>query len=89
MIQAQLLDKPLLTDVGRIAREVGNTPLVRMDFLSNDRVEVFAKAEWMQLSGSVKARAAYHIIRRAVIQGWLHRGRRLLDASSGNTAIAY
>ncbi|MDX1479078.1 MAG: cysteine synthase family protein [Saprospiraceae bacterium] len=89
MLQAQLIDKPLLTEVGQIAREIGNTPLLRIDFLSNDDVQVMAKAEWMQLSGSVKARAAYHIIRRAVIQGWLHRERRLLDASSGNTAIAY
>lgn len=89
MVQAQLLDKPLLAQVGAIAREIGNTPLLPIPFLSNDRVHVYAKAEWKQLSGSVKARAAYQIVRQAVIRGWLTREKRLLDASSGNTAIAY
>ena len=89
MQQAQLLEKPLLKETGRIAREIGQTPLVEIDFLSTDAVKVFAKKEWDQLSGSVKARAAYHIIRKAVINGWLTRDKRLLDASSGNTAIAY
>src|SRR5258705_113197 len=43
----------------------------------------------MQLSGSVKARAAYNIIRKAIETGQLTRERTLLDATSGNTGIAY
>jgi len=43
----------------------------------------------MQLSGSVKARAAYNIIRKAIESGDLSRRRTLLDATSGNTGIAY
>jgi S-sulfo-L-cysteine synthase (O-acetyl-L-serine-dependent) len=52
-------------------------------------VAVYAKKEWVQLSGSVKARAAYRIIRMAIEKGELTGKRALLDATSGNTGIAY
>jgi S-sulfo-L-cysteine synthase (O-acetyl-L-serine-dependent) len=52
-------------------------------------VEIYAKQEWYQIGGSVKARAAYNIISEAIYSGELYHGRHLLDASSGNTAIAY
>lgn len=68
---------------------VGNTPLLLIRSLSTDRVKIWAKAEWQQPGGSVKARAAYAIISRAIQSGRLHAGNQLLDASSGNTAIAY
>lgn len=45
--------------------------------------------EWMQIGGSVKARAAYSIIRSAIESGQLTEGTILLDATSGNTGIAY
>ena len=50
---------------------------------------LFAKQEWQQLSGSVKARAAYAIFRDAIEKNQLHPGKILLDATSGNTGIAY
>jgi S-sulfo-L-cysteine synthase (O-acetyl-L-serine-dependent) len=52
-------------------------------------VKIYAKKEWMQLSGSVKARAAYYIVREAIEEGVLTRDKILLDATSGNTGIAY
>jgi cysteine synthase B len=52
-------------------------------------VQIWAKAEWHQAGGSVKARAANQIIRTAMQEGKLRKGIALLDASSGNTAIAY
>ena len=61
MLQAQLLDKPLLAQIGKIGKEIGQTPLLGVPFLSTDNVRVFAKAEWAQLSGSVKARAAFRL----------------------------
>jgi cysteine synthase B len=68
---------------------VGNTPLYRFDSLSdNPDVAVYAKLEWLQLGGSVKARAAMAIIQDA-LKSDTPNGRRLLDASSGNTGIAY
>ena len=70
--------------------QIGKTPIHRIHGLfSKKGVRVFAKKEWQQLSGSVKARAAYSIIREAILQGKLHRGKTLLDATSGNTGIAY
>jgi len=81
------LDAPIaaLTDTARL---IGNTPLQRINSLSSDKVNIYAKLEWSQLGKSVKARAAYRIISKAVHQGLLD-DRILLDASSGNTAIAY
>jgi cysteine synthase B len=74
-----------------IAQLVGNTPLLDLTFLSPypDRIGIFAKAEWFNPGYSVKDRAALNIIRTALEQGKLDAGRRLLDASSGNTALSY
>jgi cysteine synthase B len=70
--------------------QIGKTPIHHIHGLfSKKGVRIFAKKEWQQLSGSVKARAAYNIIREAVLHGQLHRGKTLLDATSGNTGIAY
>lgn len=74
-----------------IASAVGSTPLVRLRRVIRglpDTVEVWAKLEGFNASGSVKARPAWHIIRQALDHGWLS-GRRLLDATSGNMGIAY
>ena len=68
---------------------IGNTPLVLIPSLSVGEAQVWAKLEWKQAGGSVKARAANQIIRTAQKQGKLTKGVALLDASSGNTAIAY
>lgn len=68
---------------------VGGTPIRRFASLSAGKVEVWAKLEWLQAGGSIKARAADNIIRTAISDGTLSREKILLDASSGNTAIAY
>jgi len=69
--------------------QVGNTPLLLIKSLSTDRIRIWGKAEWDQPGGSVKARAAHAIISKAIRSGQLHSRNSLLDASSGNTAIAY
>ena len=48
-----------------------------------------AKLEWMQIGGSIKTRAAYNIIRQAIMRGEYGQGQILIDATSGNTGIAY
>ena len=78
--------------VGELALErVGNTPLLRIERLARglERVEILAKAEWFNPGGSVKDRAAAAIIAAAEAAGQLSAGRHLLDATSGNTGIAY
>jgi cysteine synthase B len=67
---------------------VGNTPLLPIALGSSRGSQVFLKAEWLNPGGSVKDRAARSILRDAMCRGEL-AGRRLLDASSGNTGIAY
>jgi cysteine synthase B len=70
--------------------QIGHTPLIRLGRLfRKENVSLYAKQEWKQLSGSVKARAAYAIFRDAVEKGRLGPGKTLLDATSGNTGIAY
>ncbi|HET9039519.1 MAG TPA: PLP-dependent cysteine synthase family protein [Gemmatimonadales bacterium] len=66
---------------------VGDTPLLPVE-LPDGAGRFWLKAEWMNPGGSVKDRAARSILRDAVRRG-LVPGRRLLDASSGNTGIAY
>lgn len=74
----------------QLSGQIGNTPLLDLScFSSNKNVTIHAKAEWQQLSGSIKARAAFNIIKQAVDGGQLHEGKALLDATSGNTGIAY
>jgi cysteine synthase B len=67
-------------------RVVGNTPLLPVELGSGRRL--YLKAEWLNPGGSVKDRAARAILRDGLCRGELP-GKRLLDASSGNTGIAY
>ena len=71
-------------------RLVGNTPLYEITRAwHKPGVRIFAKLEWQQIGGSVKARAGFNIIKNAILNGQLDRGKHLLDATSGNTGIAY
>jgi S-sulfo-L-cysteine synthase (O-acetyl-L-serine-dependent) len=70
---------------------VGNTPLLRLNKLTAKLpgVQILGKAEWANPGGSVKDRAALNIVLEAERAGQLGSGRTLLDATSGNTGIAY
>ncbi len=74
-----------------LVARIGNTPLVRVHGLSGvpDAVEVYGKAEWFNPGGSVKDRAAWAMIREGEVSGRLVAGKTILDATSGNTGIAY
>jgi S-sulfo-L-cysteine synthase (O-acetyl-L-serine-dependent) len=71
--------------------QIGNTPLLRLAKLDADLpgVEIYAKAEFFNPGGSVKDRAALNMILDGERTGRLTRDRTLLDATSGNTGIAY
>jgi cysteine synthase B len=92
-IMTEILDDietAVMARLGLIANEVGNTPLHLFTSLSNNpNVKILGKKEWEQLGGSVKIRAAYRIIRQAILNGELRNDKILLDATSGNTGIAY
>src|SRR6202050_4919073 len=71
--------------------QIGNTPLLRLAKLDADLpgVEIYAKAEFFNPGGSVKDRAALNMILDGERTGRLTKERTLLDATSGNTGIAY
>ncbi len=70
---------------------IGRTPLVRLRKFERESpgVEIYAKAEWQNPGGSVKDRAAMRMISEGEASGALRPGLTILDATSGNTGIAY
>src|SRR6202034_2016711 len=70
---------------------IGNTPMVRFKRIGKEypEVEVLAKAEWFNPGGSVKDRAALNMILDGERRGLLTKDKILIDATSGNTGIAY
>ena len=71
---------------------IGNTSLIRLRTITKDlpeNVEIYAKAEFMNPGGSVKDRAALAMITAGEKSGELTRNKTILDATSGNTGIAY
>ena len=75
--------------IWQVGQFIGRTPLYEIkNVFHKPGVRLFAKLEWQQLGESVKARPAFNIIKNALLSGQL-QGRKLLDATSGNTGIAY
>lgn len=75
-------------------RVIANTPLVRLHRYERalglpDSIELHLKTEWVNPGGSIKDRTALAIVRAALASGELSHGRALIDATSGNTGIAY
>jgi cysteine synthase B len=71
-----------------LLRQIGATPLVRLEFLEPAGVRLFAKMEGNNPAGSVKDRAAFSMIEEAEKRGDLKPGMRLIEPTSGNTGIA-
>ena len=74
-----------------VLERVGNTPLLRLEKIGREHpgAGLYAKAEWFNPGGSVKDRAALNMIREGERSGALRPGKTILDATSGNTGIAY
>ena len=75
-----------------IELSIGNTPLIRLRRITSalpEGVELFVKAEHLNPGGSVKDRPALQMILEGERKGTLRPGMTILDASSGNTGIAY
>jgi S-sulfo-L-cysteine synthase (O-acetyl-L-serine-dependent) len=70
---------------------IGNTPLLRLERIGKDfpNIEFCAKAEWFNPGGSVKDRPALRMIQDGLKSGALTSGKTIIDATSGNTGIAY
>ncbi len=75
-----------------LVKQIGQTPLVRLKGVAATLapgVALYAKAEYMNPGGSVKDRPALRMVREGLRRGLLKEGMTLLDATSGNTGIAY
>jgi S-sulfo-L-cysteine synthase (O-acetyl-L-serine-dependent) len=92
-MSTSLLEKPLwLSRADSIETSIGNTPLLRLNQLTTELaagVELLAKAEHLNPGGSVKDRPALRMILDGEERGNLRPGMTILDATSGNTGIAY
>lgn len=69
---------------------IGNTPLISLDIDGlKSGVKLYAKAEFMNVSGSVKDRAAKAMLLKGIENGHLTKDKTVIDATSGNTGISY
>ena len=82
---------PRLRRIDSILEAVGDTPLLRLRAVTRDApdVPVYAKLEFENPGGSVKDRPALRMIQDALADGRLAKGKTLIDATSGNTGVAY
>ena len=69
---------------------IGNTPLlaIRFNLRGQERV-IYAKAEHLNMTGSIKDRMAFHILKRAYQQNHIQPGDTIAEATSGNTGISF
>src|SRR5438045_7082012 len=88
---ALAISKPLIRPASSLLEQIGNTPLLRLAKLDDEfpGIEIYAKAEFFNPGGSVKDRAGLNMILDGERTGRLTKDRVLLDATSGNTGIAY
>ena len=85
-----MLDYDVRTRVRQLGHLVGNTPLLAIHFTFRDSARVvYAKAENLNMTGSIKDRMALHIMRQAYERGVLRPGVALFEATSGNTGISF
>lgn len=71
-----------------ILETIGNTPMVRINSLCpNPNVNIYAKLEGFNPTGSIKDRIALQMIERAEQEGWLSKGKIIIEPTSGNTGI--
>jgi cysteine synthase A len=69
---------------------IGSTPLLKIDYTNRGEARtLYAKAEYHNLTGSIKDRMAYHILSSAYDSGELRPGMHIMEATSGNTGIAF
>jgi cysteine synthase B len=91
MAHAVPIPNPATARAVNLLATIGNTPLLRLEKIAADLpgIEIYAKAEYFNPGGSVKDRAGLNMILDGERSGRLTRDRIILDATSGNTGIAY
>lgn len=84
------MDDPRLTKIRGLSSMIGNTPLLAIECLwKGTAVTVYAKAEHLNMTGSIKDRMAMHILQKAYERDRLQSGGLIIEATSGNTGISF
>jgi cysteine synthase A len=84
-----MMNDHFLRKIKGLSSLIGNTPLLEIEFLYKGRErKIYAKAENMNMTGSIKDRMAFHILRKAIERGDLTVGKPIIEATSGNTGIS-
>lgn len=84
------MENTIQTRLAGLVPLIGNTPLMEITFEFRGKIRrIFAKAEHLNMTGSIKDRMAFHIIRKGYERGLLKPGMRIVEATSGNTGIAF
>ena len=69
---------------------IGGTPLVKITYKYNGQIRnAYMKAEWFNMSGSIKDRVAYSIIEHAYKTGALKKGQEIIETTSGNMGLSF
>jgi len=84
------VENEVLNKIRGLSNLVGNTPLLEIEFLyKKEKRRIFAKAENLNMTGSIKDRMAFHILQQGYNRGLLKPGDLIIEATSGNTGIAF
>ncbi len=91
-VSERKLKTEMETEDNSLESKIGNTPLIKLRTVTKDlptNIEIYGKAEFLNPGGSVKDRAALAMILAGEKSGELTKNKTILDATSGNTGIAY
>jgi len=84
------LKEKLIDRIDGLASLIGNTPVLAIDYLFRGKKgAMYAKAEKLNMTGSIKDRMAFYILKRAIETGRLKPGMPIIEATSGNTGISF
>ena len=90
LLRANALIRKTPARFRQLKHMIGNTPLLAIRFRFRGTVRViYAKAEQLNMTGSIKDRMAFHILKKAYSEGRIQPGDTIAEATSGNTGISF
>ncbi len=90
MTTSATVDETLRRKFVSLGHLIGNTPLLEIEFTYKGTLrKIYAKLESLNMTGSIKDRMAFHILKKSYECGLLHNGDTIAEATSGNTGISF
>jgi cysteine synthase A len=90
MTENKFSESGISKSINGLSSLIGNTPLLEIEFLYKGKPrKIYAKAEYLNMTGSIKDRMALHIMKEAYRRGKIEPGFRVIEATSGNTGISF